>query len=321
MIRLFLLIPLICLNIFCFAESDPSRKAVFLPQWIPQAQFAGFYTAYEKGFYTDLNIDLTILRGGPEHPSSETLESGKADFATMFLSSAIEKRSQGLPLYNIAQIVQKSALILVAKKESQINSPEDFNGKKVSIWPSFDTQPKALFNKFNLKPQIIPQTFTLNLFLRGGVDVASAMWYNEYHSILNSGINEDELTTFFFDDYGLNFPEDGIYCLKETLLTKRDLCCDFVRASVQGWEYTFDHPEEALDIVMRYVTQANQATNRVHQKWMLERMHNIIKPSGKDIPIGTLLEKEYHTVAGELLQRGIITSEPKYAEFYDNCSR
>jgi len=61
----------------------------------------------------------------------------------------------------------------------------------------------------------------VNLFLRDGVDVVSAMWYNEYHTIINSGLNPDELTTFFFHEHGLNFPEDGIYTLEETF--KRDL--------------------------------------------------------------------------------------------------
>jgi NitT/TauT family transport system substrate-binding protein len=66
--------------------------------------------------------------------------------------------------------------------------------------------------KYDLTVQVVPQSFSVNLFLRDGVDVASAMWYNEYHTILNCGIDPDELTTFFFHEHGLNFPENGIYC-------------------------------------------------------------------------------------------------------------
>ena len=56
------------------------KKASFIPQWSPQAQFAGFYIAYEKGFYKKNGIDFTIIQGGPDPPSTDFLEKGKADF-------------------------------------------------------------------------------------------------------------------------------------------------------------------------------------------------------------------------------------------------
>ena len=55
----------------------------FIPQWQPQAQFAGYYVAYEKGFYRERGLDVKILRGGPERPPSEMLAQGRADFGTM----------------------------------------------------------------------------------------------------------------------------------------------------------------------------------------------------------------------------------------------
>jgi NitT/TauT family transport system substrate-binding protein len=246
---------------------------------------------------------------------------GKADFATMFLSTAVQQRSKGVRLVNIGQIVQRSGFILVAKKTSGILLPKDLNGKKVSIWSDFKLQPLAFFRKYNIKAETIPQHTTTNLFLRGGVDVASAMWYNEYHSILNSGFNEDELTTFFFDKYGLNFPEDGIYCLEKTLKRDRELCCNFVKASLEGWKYAFEHPEEAIDIVMKYVKEANIGTNRVHQKWMLERMKDIINTPGENMITGDLDEQDYHTVARELKQSAIISKVPDFQEFHVNCAK
>jgi len=59
--------------------------------------------------------------------------------------------------------------------------------------------PRAFFEKYDLDVQVVRQSFSVNLFLRNGVDVASAMWYNEYHQLLNAGLNPEELTTFFFN--------------------------------------------------------------------------------------------------------------------------
>ena len=191
------------------------KKASFIPQWSPQAQFAGYYVAYEKGFYKKYGVDLTILQGGPNQSPTDFLERRKADFVSLWLSTAMQRRSHGVKLINIGQVMQRSALMLIAKKSSNIKTPQDMNGKKVGIWGAdFQIQPRAFFKKYNLHINVIHQSFSVILFLRGGVDVASAMWYNEYHTIINSGLNEDELTTFFFYDYGLNFPEDGIYVLE-----------------------------------------------------------------------------------------------------------
>lgn len=295
-------------------------SCTFLPQWSPQAQFAGYYIAQEKGFYRAHGIDLVLMRGGPELPPIAALESGKADFATAFLATALQEHDRGAPIVNIAQIVQRSSLILVAKKSSGIKSPQDFQGKRISVWPNFDTQPKAIIRKFNLRVDVIPQHQTLNLFMRGGCDLASAMWYNEYHTLLNSGYDEEELQTFFYDDFGLNFPEDGIYCMKETLKKNPPLCRAFVNASLEGWLYAFEHPEEALDIVMQYVHEANLPTNRVHQRWMLDRMRDIIHPDGDTSVLGHLKQEEFQTVVQELLRDQMIHNAPDYQDFYENCS-
>ena len=305
-------------------------KVSFIPHWIPQAQFAGYYVAHEKGFYRKHFLSVDILQGGPERPPSELLEKGQADFGTMFLSSGIVKRANGVKLLGIAQTGQRSALMLIAKKSSGIKTPKDVQGKKVGLWgDDFRIQPQSFFQRYNLVVRIIPQSTTPNLFLRGGVDVASAMWYNEYHMLLAAGLNADELTVFSLSDHGLNFPEDGIYCMEETFNKHPQLCRHFVQASLEGWQYAFAHPEEALDIVMKYVTKANVATNRMHQKWMLECMKDLILPPGTDSPFGSLpngtdivfgsLQSEtYYQVAKELEKYGLIDNIPNFYNFFIN---
>jgi NitT/TauT family transport system substrate-binding protein len=302
------------------AAQEILRKASLIPQWSPQAQFAGYYVAYEKGMYRRYHMDLTILPGGPHSPSSEFLEKRKADFSTLWLSTAIQKRSQGLKLVNIAQILQRSALMLVAKKSRGIYKPEDMDGKKVGLWRAeFQIQPKAFFKKYRLHVKVIPQSYSVNLFLREGIDVASAMWYNEYHTILNSGLNPKDLTTIFFYEHGLNFPEDGIYTLEETFKKDPSLSCAFVKASIEGWQYAFSHPEEALDIVLKYMLRAGVPANRVHQRWMLNRMKELILPSDQQISVGKLQPSDYGRVAQELKESNFIKMIPDYQSFFVEC--
>jgi NitT/TauT family transport system substrate-binding protein len=323
---LVLLILLPCLVVLgsgglAFSQDIRLKMASFIPQWVPQAQFAGYFVAHEKGIYRKNGIDLTLLRGGPVQPASELLEKGAADFGTLFLSTGVLKRAQGVKLVNLAQVGQQSSLMLVAKKSAGIDLPEGMNCKKVGLWgPEFQVQPRAFFRKYNLTVTVVPQSTTLNLFLRGGVDVCSAMGYNEYHLILNAGLDREELTTFLMSDHGLNFPEDGIYCLEQTYRRDPELCRQFVKSSLEGWEYAFKYPEEALSIVMRRVQDGNAGTNRVHQRWMLDRMKDVILyPDGRG-PLGILKPEDYEKVTQEYLRSGLIRRIPSFSEFCVNLS-
>jgi NitT/TauT family transport system substrate-binding protein len=300
------------------ATENPTRVS-FVPQWIPQAQFAGYYVAKEKGFFQKSGLEVNVLRGGPDKPSGEWLKKGGADFATMFLATAIVEKARGTRLVNIGQIVSRSSQVLIAKKSSGINSWYDINGKKAGLWGGeLSIMPLALFKRYGLQVTVVPQSSTVNLFLRGGVDVVSAMLYNEYHALLTAGVEPEELTVFRLSELGFNLPEDGIYCLESKLKDDPETCRRFVEASLEGWRYAFEHPEEALDIVMKYVEEAKIATNRQHQKWMLEHLRDVI-----DLPAfggnpAPLNKDNYMSISGELWSNGLIEDIPEFSDFIGN---
>jgi NitT/TauT family transport system substrate-binding protein len=289
-------------------------RITFLPHWIPQAQFAGPFVAADKGIYREHGLDVVVLEGGPRRPVGKWLQSGEAVMASHFLSSALKLREEGLPLVNLAQITQRSALLLVARKARGIRTVPDLDGKKVSVWTDFTAQPQALFRKYELNVRTIPQGPTINVFMRDGVDAVSAMWYNEYHLFLNSGLNEDELTVFFYDQHGLNFPEDGLYCLEATWRRYPEVCRQFVAATFEAWRYVFEHPTEALDIVLRRTDAARTGTNRSHQRWMLQRMRDLIQPDAAR-PMGELTREAYAQVVRALEESGELKAAPAFEAF------
>jgi len=78
-----------------YAQEETALKEVtFIPHWSPQAQFAGYYVAQEKGLYKKYGLDVKIIEGGPEEIAPEYLLSKKADFAVMWLSQGMQKKSQ-----------------------------------------------------------------------------------------------------------------------------------------------------------------------------------------------------------------------------------
>lgn len=291
------------------------KPATLMPLWTPQAQFAGYYLAYEKGLYAKHGIDLKILKAGPGYSPGEAIKNGKADFAVMWLSTALSQRSQGSNIVNLAQLIQKSSLILVAKKNTGIKKLEDMQGKKIGLWGGDLSLPiKAVLNKKKIQVKEVRQSYTVNLFLRGGINVTSAMWYNEYHTILSSGVNPDELNVFFMSQYDMNFPEDGIYALQETIAKDPALASAFVKASLEGWQYAFAHPEEAIDITMKYMREAGLPANRIHQQWMLNRMRDLFQPlaGGK---FGQLDRQSYDFVVKSMQQEKLLSKHTDYDQF------
>ncbi len=315
----FSIVPILFLSFFpppdAYAETGLACRTM-IPLWSPQAQFAGYYVALEKGFYRKRGIDMTVLKGGPASSGWEFLKDGRADFAILWLTTAIRQYCEEFRLVNVGQIIPRSAMILVAKKSTNIRQPSDMNGKKASVWDGdLAIPPRAFFRKYGLQVKEIPQSYTVNLFLRGGVDVASAMWYNEYHTILNTGIDPDELTVFSLSDYGLNFPEDGIYMLESAYRKNPGLAGACVDASLEGWRYAFDHPDEALEIVVRHMREANICANRTHQKWMLARMRDLVAPVLEAGNGGRLNRADFESVAMFLFQSGLVDAMPDYDHF------
>ena len=292
------------------------KKASLIPLWLPQAQFAGYYVALEKGIYRQHGIDLTIIDGGPNHPPAEYLRDGRADFSVLWLTTALQRRSEGLALVNVAQVVPQSSMLVLALKSSGIHTLADLNGKKVGLWGGdLDIPARAVFDQQGLQVKVVPQSATVNLFLRGGVAATSAMWYNEYHSILNSGVNADELSVFALKDHGANFPEDGLYALQETVQRDPQLVDSFVRASQEGWDYAFAHPDEAVDIVLKIMRKARLPANRMHQKWMLARLRDVIRPAGSNGVTGALSLQDYQAVTHELQRTGLVRGAVAYDAF------
>ncbi|WP_207261604.1 ABC transporter substrate-binding protein [Desulfovibrio sp. Huiquan2017] len=312
--RLAVLCAALLLPALAAAQGPVPEKASLILQWLPQAQFAGYFVAKDKGFYAEEGINLTILSGGPDILASEELENGKADFATMFLTTGLQRR-ESLPLVNIGQIVQHSALMLIAKASSGIKTFRDLDGKKVGLWANeFQIQPLALFRRENIHATVVPQTSSLDLFMRDGVAACSGMWYNEYHTLLTYGLDEKDLRPLFFTNEGLNFPEDGIYCLERTAAERPELCQGLVRATLKGWRYAFEHKDEALAIVLKRMEAARVPASRAHQRWMLERMEDVTMPDGA--AMGVLRREDFKRVVGALLGTGFATHPPSYEDFY-----
>ncbi len=293
------------------------QQASMMVQWTPQSQFAGYYVAVEKGFYEAHGVDMQVLRGGPDRSPTRSLLAGEVDFATMFLSRGLDLRSRGYPVVNVAQVINQGTVMLVGRKSYGIEEIEDLNGSTISLWDGeFNIPFRAFFAIHNIEYTRVPQYYSVNLFLRGGVDACAAMHYNEYHMIYQAGVDFNELTPLMLRDHGVNIPEDGIYCLAPLQQANPGLCNAVAEASLEGWRYAREHPEEALDIIMEYVNAAHVPTNRAHMSWMLRIVLDAIFPDHSQTwTAGRLSREQFQDAVDLMMMLDLIHEAPGYEAF------
>ncbi len=246
------------------------EKFIFTPQWTAQAQFAGYYVAQEKGFYKEAGLNVEIVHPSLTQPAMKRIQNKESHATTLQLCQAMEIVDGGIELVNILQTSMNNALTIVSRRGG---NPLTQKGARVGIWASGASQLAFCVNKKeNLGYEWVPFASNVNLFVAGAIDATVAMSYNEYYQLVQTGLPMDEKCVYRLSEHGYNFQEDGLYVTREYYDKHRDQAKKFAQASRKGWEWAAAHPEETLDIVMKYVQDNHIITNKTLQKLMLEEI-------------------------------------------------
>ena len=293
--------------------AQAADTVVLQTKWVAQAQFAGYYVAKAKGFYTDAGLDVTIKPGGPDIAPETVIAGGGADVIVDWLAAALSAREKGVPLVNIAQPYKGSGLLLTCRNDMGVKTTDDFKGKTLGVWFFGNEYPfYAWMNKIGLKTDggpdgvtVLKQSFDVQPLIQKQADCISVMTYNEYGQVLDAGYKPEDLIVFNYSAMGNDLLEDGLYTLEDKLKDPafEDKMVRFVRASMKGWKYATENTDEAAEIV---VDNGGQDEN--HQKFMMKEVAKLI-----DNADGKLIPAAYERTAKALLDQKIITKEPSGA--------
>jgi NitT/TauT family transport system substrate-binding protein len=288
-------------------------------QWVTQAQFAGYYVALDKGYYSAEDLDVTILSGGPDIAPPQVLAGGGADVMLNWMPSALAAREKGLPVVNIAQPFKTSGLMLTCWKDTGIKSPADFKGKTIGVWFYGNEYPfLSWMSQEGISTDggadgvtVLRQGFNVDPLLQRQADCISTMTYNEYGQVLDAGVSEDELVTFKYENQGVATLEDGIYALEKNLSDPAfvDKMVRFVRASMKGWKYAEANPTEAAGIVLD--NDESGAQTEAHQVRMMAEIAKLTAGSN-----GSLDPADFDRTVATLMAGGsdpVITKVPEGA--------
>ena len=300
-------------------QAMAADKVTLQLKWVTQAQFAGYYVAKDKGFYEEENLDVEIKPGGPDIAPPQVIAGGGADVIVEWMPAALATRERGVPLVNIAQPFKSSGMMLTCLKETGITGPEDFKGRTLGVWFFGNEYPfMNWMNKLGISTQggadgvnVLKQGFNVDPLLQKQADCISVMTYNEYWQVIDAGITEDDLITFKYEDQGVATLEDGLWVLEQNLADDAfvDKMARFVRASMKGWKYTEENPDEAAEIVLE--NDETGAQQEHHQKRMMGEVAKLTAGSN-----GALDPADYERTVETLLTGGddpVISAKPEGA--------
>lgn len=293
------------------------EKVRFMPAWIPQAQFAGFYMAQEKGFYADegLDVEISNLSISSSVNPLEELSAGNIDICTSQLVQGTISRSKGNPILNILQIAQNSSLVCVS--HTPIKNLSDLDGLRIARWKSGHGEHADMAcREFGVQPKWEYTLTGINLFISRAVDAMIAYRFSEYLQLLFAKGRIPSENVIDFGDFGFNFPEDAVFTSETFYNEHKDAVDKFVRASIRGWQYAAAHRDETVDVVMRYALDNHNNTNHAMQKMMLDEILDIQvdKDSGK-ATFGHVDVESFDQMNEELSAIGLIENPVNYKDF------
>ena len=307
-------------------------------QWLPQAQFAGYYVALDQGYFEEEGFDtVDIVPSGGDIVPQDALVAGDVDFAIAWVPKVLGTlEATGAELTDIAQVYQKSGTLQVSFADKGVPTVADFEGKRIGSW-GFGNEweifaAMAAEGLDASTVSITTQDFSMNALLDGDVDAAQAMTYNEWAQILevvNPATGKlyqpEDFDVVSYEDTDGAMLQDAIWADTARLADDpayADAAVRFLKPVTKGWIFARDNHEEAATITYDAAINAEAAfpVGPVHQLWQMNEVNKLIWTGSKfGIVDKAAWDKTVKGALSAVNQDGVslITAEPA-ASAYSN---
>lgn len=300
----------------CAVLPGSADKVRLQLRWFHQFQFAGYYAAKAKGYYSDAGLDVKILERDLKVNPVEAVLSGGADFGVTN-SELLIHRASGKPVVALAAIFQHSPLVLLTTKASEINTPHDLIGKRVLM--STKTMDVELLGM--LREERIPLS-SINIIDRFSrkedyfdptIDAVAAYVTNQPYYLDKKRVPYSVLNP---SSYGIDFYGDCLFTSEEQIRLYPERTKAFLQASLKGWLYAMEHPDEIVDLILsKYQTEKS----RDHLKYEAKAINKLMLPGMIDI--GHMNPGRWGHINNVFRELGIVDSDVNMEKFLYNPDR
>ena len=278
--------------------NEPDKVTVGL-RWHHSVQFAGLYVAQKKGMYKSEGIKVVFEERTQGIDQLEQLARGAYDFTISGSDKIILARSRGLPVSAIATIFQKNPLVFMTKKGSGITRPYHFEGKTVQTSvPNYILT--AMLTRAGItvdQVTLIPQKYNLKAFQTGTAEIKSGYLTDQVIAARKKGY---EINIIYPGDYGIHLYGDCIATTQSMIDENPELVARFMRATLKGWRYAIENPEEAVELSLGY----NEKLDPAHEKDSMMAQIPLIHTGRNEI--GSMEEKVWQDIVDMLKEQGLL---------------
>ncbi len=231
---------------FSLSAQQPQPVTLQL-KWKHQFQFAGYYAAIEKGYYQEMGFQVSLLEAIEGQNPSDAVFSGKAEFE-ICSSDIILMRAEGKDAVVLATIFQHSPQILLGSQKSGINHVHNLVGKRIAMEPNAADIIAYMNNEgISLDQCIIDQhTFDVNGLLNGTMEAISAYSTDEPFLLDKAKFDYTIIAPVMG---GIDFYGDMLFTTATFINDNPLLVKNFREATIKGWDYAMDNPEEIIDLI------------------------------------------------------------------------
>ena len=296
------------------------RDVSFRLDWIYQGPNAGFMVAKDKGFYDEagLNVDMGPGKGSGSTAQLIASKTSQFGFADGFVVGA--GVAKGMELAMVGAIYRRNPTAAIVLAESGIKTPKELEGKTIGIapggtqfqqWPAFVKGCKLDSDKIkviNLDP-----AGTVPALVAGKVQAVAS-----YAQGAVPGIeirSKKDTTSFYYADCGVTAVSNGIIVHKDLLKQDPELIRTFVKASLRGFLYAHQNPDEAVAITKKF---AAEIVPEIAKRELQMSFLNWQTPNTAGKQMGWMSDKDWDATVETLKQYGGVTTPLKAADLYTN---
>lgn len=235
--------------------------------WTPLADHAPYFVAKEKGWYDEagLKVETQFAKGSAD--STTRVATAQAEIGVADAGTVIASQGKGADVTMAGMLFAESPLAIWTTKDSGISAPADLAGKTVGV-PTGDTQ-RVLW------PALAEEN---------GVDAGAITFVNVAPSAKYSALASGEVDAIFDFTTGRPFvekavgadtavvipwAENGVNLYGNALVANDKFLADnpeaveaFLDATYRAWQWTFENPDEAIDILKSAVPEIDKQSYR-----------------------------------------------------------
>ena len=234
----------------------------FQLNWMAGGPNAGFAAAVAEGYYNEVGLDVTVVQGNGSANTAQLVANGRAQLAYADAVAVMQLIAKGAPMKVVSTIYQSNPNAVMSLKKTGIKSVKDLAGKKVGV-PSGSSQTTMLpllLKANNLKESDLnmidmPVASMVPALLQGQVDAVLGS-IDAYQ--IQAESQGAQLDVYTFAAHGVPTVSTSIFASNDYLKSNPDVVKKFIAASLKGWSFALDHPDQAIKDVKKVFPEVNE---------------------------------------------------------------